>query len=286
MTYAGLQLFMNNLKELIYCKDNPLIINSPSILYETPQFQQLYEELCPVIQIFFIDQDQDEKVRNLKKRFKQAAIDLFLSNVHFRNKGRFTRFSVVKRSLDLEEVIKSIKSIKVEFAMITNNKMGSPQVSDQSQIIIQSASAAESSCTRKSLGMMKVSEETVVGLDHHAELIRDKLAEDRKQLDVISIVGMGGLDLDKASHSRLREVLYKSLKGKRYLILVDDIWSSETWDEVKRFFPNDDTGSRILLTSRLNEVALHAIFGAFKPSLLKQILYHWCCQVPYQTWSN
>lgn len=125
MTYAGLQLFMNNLKELIDCKDNPLIINSPSILYERPQFQQLYEELCPVIQFFFINQDEDEKVRNLKKRFKQAAeevqdtMDLFLSNVHFRNKGRFTRFSVVKRSLDHEEVI---KSIKVEFAMITNNK--------------------------------------------------------------------------------------------------------------------------------------------------------------------
>ncbi|CAI9277448.1 unnamed protein product [Lactuca saligna] len=73
MTYAGLQLFMNNLKELIYCKDNPPIINNPSIMYEMPQFQQLYEELCRVIRIFLIDQDEDEKVRNLKKRFKQAA---------------------------------------------------------------------------------------------------------------------------------------------------------------------------------------------------------------------
>ncbi|KAI3736405.1 hypothetical protein L6452_15944 [Arctium lappa] len=43
--------------------------------------------------------------------------------------------------------------------------------------------------------------------------------------------------------------------GKRYLIVIDDIWSIEAWDDLKLFFPHENTGSRILLTSRLNEVA-------------------------------
>lgn len=56
----------------------------------------------------------------------------------------------------------------------------------------------------------------------------------------------------------LAERLYKSLKGRRYLIVLDDIWCTEAWDAVKSIFPDDNNGSRIILTSRLNEVAVHA----------------------------
>ncbi|XP_022857731.1 putative late blight resistance protein homolog R1A-3 [Olea europaea var. sylvestris] len=48
----------------------------------------------------------------------------------------------------------------------------------------------------------------------------------------------------------LAELLYKSLKGMRYLIVMDDVWDKESWDDLKNFFPDDKTGSRILFTSR------------------------------------
>ncbi|KZV34763.1 hypothetical protein F511_00665 [Dorcoceras hygrometricum] len=50
--------------------------------------------------------------------------------------------------------------------------------------------------------------------------------------------------------------VYKSLKGKRYLIVMDDVWDTKVWVELRRFFPDDDNGSRIILTTRLSEVAL------------------------------
>ncbi|PHT52314.1 hypothetical protein CQW23_06776 [Capsicum baccatum] len=54
-------------------------------------------------------------------------------------------------------------------------------------------------------------------------------------------------------------MLQKSLKRKRYLIVLDDIWSCEVWDGVKRCFPTEENaGSRILLTTRNNEVACYA----------------------------
>ncbi|KAI3745220.1 hypothetical protein L1987_58328 [Smallanthus sonchifolius] len=68
----------------------------------------------------------------------------------------------------------------------------------------------------------------------------------------------GQLDLEKASDTRLHEMVHKHLMGKRYLIVTDDMWHTETWDYLKVFFPHDNNGSRILLTSRLNEVAKHA----------------------------
>ncbi|KAK6140663.1 hypothetical protein DH2020_025597 [Rehmannia glutinosa] len=53
----------------------------------------------------------------------------------------------------------------------------------------------------------------------------------------------------------LLESIYKSLKGRRYLIVVDDIWSSNVWDDLRRCFPDDGNGSRILFTSRNKDVA-------------------------------
>lgn len=57
------------------------------------------------------------------------------------------------------------------------------------------------------------------------------------------------------SNEELAEDLYRSLKGKRYLIVIDDVWSNRTWDDVKRIFPDDKNASRIVLTTRVGEVA-------------------------------
>ncbi|KAJ9551571.1 hypothetical protein OSB04_015616 [Centaurea solstitialis] len=71
----------------------------------------------------------------------------------------------------------------------------------------------------------------------------------------------------KDTDSQLREKVHKNLMGRRYLIVIDDIWSIEAWEELKLFFPFGNTGSRILLTTRLNEVALHVKSNGFVHSL-------------------
>ncbi|XP_031091125.1 putative late blight resistance protein homolog R1A-10 [Ipomoea triloba] len=66
---------------------------------------------------------------------------------------------------------------------------------------------------------------------------------------------------------RLAETLRKCLKYQSYLIVIDDIWSTTAWDSVQRCFPDDNNGSRILLTSRLKEVAEYASSGNFTINL-------------------
>ncbi|PHT61320.1 hypothetical protein T459_34826 [Capsicum annuum] len=62
-----------------------------------------------------------------------------------------------------------------------------------------------------------------------------------------------------SGEAELADMLQKSLKRKRYLIFLDDIWSCEVWDGVRRCFPiEDNAGSRILLTTRNDEVAYYA----------------------------
>ncbi|XP_073121158.1 putative late blight resistance protein homolog R1A-3 [Henckelia pumila] len=61
---------------------------------------------------------------------------------------------------------------------------------------------------------------------------------------------------EKGDDERLGEQLHKSLCGRRYLIVMDDLWSTDAWYAIKRFFPDHgcSNGSRILITTREGNV--------------------------------
>ncbi|KAL1823617.1 hypothetical protein ACET3Z_010395 [Daucus carota] len=65
-------------------------------------------------------------------------------------------------------------------------------------------------------------------------------------------------DVSMMDDNMLAHALYRALKGRRYLIVIDDIWSKEAWDDFQISFPNDINGSKILLTTRIKDVAVHA----------------------------
>ncbi|KAG5589265.1 hypothetical protein H5410_039779 [Solanum commersonii] len=67
-------------------------------------------------------------------------------------------------------------------------------------------------------------------------------------------------ELDKKPDDELADCLQKSLKGRRYLIVVDDIWSIEAWEYIRLWFPENNNRSRILLTTRIMEVARYASY--------------------------
>ncbi|KAL3510697.1 hypothetical protein ACH5RR_030098 [Cinchona calisaya] len=81
-------------------------------------------------------------------------------------------------------------------------------------------------------------------------LVRDLL------LGLLRCVTQVNNETHKKTNEQLAEALYRSLKGRRYLIVLDDVWSFEAWSAVKRSFPDDKNGSRIVLTSRLLNVAV------------------------------
>ncbi|KAF7105563.1 hypothetical protein CFC21_106356 [Triticum aestivum] len=46
------------------------------------------------------------------------------------------------------------------------------------------------------------------------------------------------------------------LHGKRYLVVVDDLWDTSAWDVINQLFPKGSQGSRIITTTQIEDVAL------------------------------
>ncbi|KAG4979236.1 hypothetical protein JHK82_032485 [Glycine max] len=64
-------------------------------------------------------------------------------------------------------------------------------------------------------------------------------------------------DVSNLSEEELKKLVWKRLERKRYLVVLDDMWKRRDWDEVQDAFPDNNEGSRILITSRLKELASH-----------------------------
>ncbi|KAL8057267.1 hypothetical protein ABFX02_04G173400 [Erythranthe guttata] len=54
--------------------------------------------------------------------------------------------------------------------------------------------------------------------------------------------------------AELKTKMYESLNGRRYLIVLDDVWKIRAWDELRSLFPDEENGSRIMVTTRLEQV--------------------------------
>ncbi|KAL0441006.1 UNVERIFIED_CONTAM: Disease resistance RPP8-like protein 3 [Sesamum radiatum] len=189
---------------------------------------------------------------------------------------------------DIDKVTEKIDSITKELMMI-EEEWGNAQ--EQKPVV---SNLPASSTTLPSSG-----KNTMIGFDEHLLRVMDELTRDESNLQILTLVGMGGTGkttlainifdhpyvvhhFDKriwftisqeytvydillrllndgadqeVSEAKLGEQLYKSLFGKRYLIVMDDVWSVEAWDAFKLFFPNNRNGSRVMITTRLANVA-------------------------------
>ncbi|CAI9102574.1 OLC1v1000864C1 [Oldenlandia corymbosa var. corymbosa] len=67
--------------------------------------------------------------------------------------------------------------------------------------------------------------------------------------------GKEGNDFGNLEIHDLSDRVRKNLKGKRYLIVLDDIWDVEVWWQLQYSFPDDKEGSRILFTTRNDNLA-------------------------------
>ncbi|XP_022846292.1 putative late blight resistance protein homolog R1A-3 [Olea europaea var. sylvestris] len=146
-------------------------------------------------------------------------------------------------------------------------------------------------------GSIPMVEEMILGFDDMTTEIVRKLVGGPNYCQIISIFGMGGLDktmlakkiynhssvkdhFDELSWCVVSQTYQKRkllkwkekkswpnaiTKGIRYLIVMDDLWDKEAWDDLKKLFPQDRNGSRVFFTSRLKNVVLEISHVVIEP---------------------
>ena len=82
--------------------------------------------------------------------------------------------------------------------------------------------------------------------DFDVKIIVEKILESAK-----------GKKLENLEMNTLINDLQKEIDGKRYLLVLDDVWNddSQKWDSLKSLLLSGERGSRILVTTREEKVA-------------------------------
>ncbi|KAK4437237.1 putative late blight resistance proteinR1B-8 [Sesamum alatum] len=205
---------------------------------------------------------------------------------------------------DINKVIEKLDSVKREFVRVLEEE----RTGLQGQKPVSSPPACSSTVLPSG-----AKNSTMVGFDERLERVMDELTGHKSDLQILPIVGMGGIGKTTLARNvlehpyivhrfdmriwftisqeynareilvhflidgknqennetlaELGERLYKSLCGQKYLIVMDDVWSTDVWDDLKRFFPNNRNGSRILVTTRLFNVAVS--LGSQSPYIME-----------------
>ncbi|MBA0741032.1 hypothetical protein Gogos_014206 [Gossypium gossypioides] len=75
---------------------------------------------------------------------------------------------------------------------------------------------------------------------------------------IIKQVGSPRRKLESLGEEELEGILFEHLRRKRYLVVLDDVWSIEAWNSIAKAFPDRSNGSRVMLTTRNKGIALKA----------------------------
>ncbi|KAJ1700210.1 hypothetical protein LUZ63_008722 [Rhynchospora breviuscula] len=57
-------------------------------------------------------------------------------------------------------------------------------------------------------------------------------------------------NLEKMQEKEMIEKIQELLKVRKYLVVIDDLWNVETWNDIQQVLPNSENGSRVLLTTQ------------------------------------
>ncbi|KAL3500761.1 hypothetical protein ACH5RR_039854 [Cinchona calisaya] len=171
-------------------------------------------------------------------------------------------------SIVANNVEHSLSNYKVSPARIPNNGEVVVDLDDQTKLIIDRLIRGSSQQGVVSIvGMAGLGKTTLAkklytdpSVTYHFHVrawcfVSQRYQKRKLLLDLLSNIVELTDDILEMTDDDLDFKLYQCLKQRRYLIVLDDLWSTDAWKDLETSLPNDKNGSRILITSRIPDVA-------------------------------
>ncbi|XP_075084743.1 putative late blight resistance protein homolog R1B-17 [Nicotiana tabacum] len=224
-------------------------------------------------------------LRNLSDLFDSNAYSVALIKKEIGDHGLLQLIFLLpdiveKIKLIKEEVLEKIPKNRGLVFVNSPNKPVESKSSIASKIIVRFEEEKEWIVRKLTSGTAEVDVISIVGMPGLGKTtLADRVYNDKTVVDYFDVRAWCTVDQERNEKKLLQKIfnqviglkdtfsedhrdddiadkLRKLLFGKRYLIVLDDLWDTATWDELTRPFPEFQKRSRIILTSRKKEVAL------------------------------
>ncbi|KAM3345151.1 hypothetical protein P3S68_024860 [Capsicum galapagoense] len=221
------------------------------VVYETEQaIKSILARDYGLLQLIFLLPGTVEKIKLVKKEVqekiskKTSIISANSPNKPVINKSLIAGKIFVGFEEETERIIRNLTSGPAEIDVISI--VGIPGLG------------------KTTLAYRVYNEKSVVGhFDVRTWCTFDQERNEKKLLQKIfnEVIGLKESVSEDRIDNDVADKLRKELFGKRYLVVLDDLWDTATWDELTRplyTIPSEfQKGSRVILTSRKKDVALH-----------------------------